>query len=253
MDKFNYKDIALVWQNNVLTVSNSQLTRRIDFSQGLPQTQELIIDQISVAGKNPGFDFQLIGFPLPGTERLRTNYQTTGIEFAELNRPDGDGAAVTVKVFESVRELQLAFRYIVYCNMPVMALETFIQSAVTPMLYWNPRQKHETFHYSDANHSCHTICDSLALNKFAVNKSVEFQMRTDYFDEPILEHAFTGDQDIYGNILIAENDCQQQFFFLQEAPPSSERRGDEPGDFLVDDPVVSSLGSGITAGDITPG
>ncbi|MBE6369918.1 MAG: hypothetical protein E7056_07160 [Lentisphaerae bacterium] len=252
MDKFTYQDISFSWQQNVLIAKNSRLYRKIDFAQGMPQTLELVIDKTAIAGENSAFDFHLAGFPAPGTERFLTDYQLKDVQFAPLCLPDGNGAEIRVKVFESIRELQLEFCYILYCDMPWMAVETKVASAVTPLLYWNPRQSHDTFRCFDEAMGVNTICDSLKLTDFTKIKSVEFQMRTDYFDEPVLEHEYCEGKDLYGNILIAEKPEHKQFFFLQEAPPSAERRGNEPGDFLIQDNVVSSLGSGITPADVTP-
>ena len=168
MEKFAYNDITFVWQNNVLAISNALLERRIDFTQGLPKTTSLVIDGVQTAGENPAFDFHLTGFPAPGHEQFKTDYKVQNVEFSHLCRPDGDGAKISVKVFESIRQLQLEFHYIVYCNMPLMAVECGVCSAVTPLLYWNPRQSHESFRVFDKVHKVVTICDSLNLCDFSV-------------------------------------------------------------------------------------
>ena len=252
MQKFSYNDISFEWDGSILKLANSRLNRVIDFTRGLPKTLEMSVDQTAAAIANDGFDFHLAGFSAPGHEVFTSNYQVIRIDFAVNEAIDGSGANVQVTVFESVRELKLVFCYYLYDALPVMAVQTQITAQVTPHIYYNPRQKDAEFHSNDSDHGVNTICDSLQLDGFTVQKTVEFQMRTDCHDEPVLEHDYQPDQELYGNILLANNAAGSQFFFLQEAPPSMERRGNEPGDFLVQGKTVSSLGSGITPADITP-
>ena len=134
-----------------------------------------------------------------------------------------------------------------------MALQAKIVSEVTPMLFYHPRHTAENYHYNDKVIGTLTICDQLTLKDFTPQKSVEFQLRTDYNDEPVLEHPIQKDELVYGNILLAGNPSGAKFFYLQEAQPSTERRGNEPGDFVIAGNRVSSMGSGIMPCDITPG
>ena len=252
MQNFSYSDINFSWNGSALELKNSRLHRTIDFSSGMPKTLSFYVDQTEVAAANDGFDFHLAGFSAPGHEVFVSNYQVVRVDF-RINDPiDGVGATARVTVFESVRELKLVFNYYLYTQLPVMAVQTEITAQVTPHIYYNPRQKDAEFHNNDSDHGVNTICDSLQLDGFTVQKTVEFQMRTDCHDEPVLEHDYQPDKELYGNILLANNASGSQFFFLQEAPPSMERRGNEPGDFLVQGKLVSSLGSGITPADITP-
>ena len=252
MNNFSYKDIAFEWDSNLLTITNSRLQRVIDFSKGLPQTVSFTAEDSLIANRNPQFDFRLAGFPAPGNEIFPAAYQVQDVDFKLLTRPDGDGAAATVTVFEKNFRQQLNFTYILYSDLPVMAIETAIVSGVTPMIYYHPRHRADNFHYNDKHLGTVTICDQLELKNFRAVKSVEFQLRTDYNDEPVLEHDIAENEPVYGNILLAEAPAGEKFFYLQEAQPSSERRGNEPGDFLINENMISSLGSGIAPGDIVP-
>ena len=253
MDKFTHLDIYFCWENNQLSLGNKSFKRVIDWSLGLPKTLLLEHDNKIIANENPGFDFRLAGFPEPGNKEIRCNYQVKDTAFELLQAPDGNGAKFTVETFEPERELSIKVSYIVYPELPVMAVEGEITSAVTPMLYWHERQRSKTFLRFGAVNGSLTIVDALQLNDFQPLKSVEFQMRTDYIDEPVLEHEIKENEDVFGNILLAGNADNVQFFFLQEAPPSMERRGNEPGDFIVNGSSLASLGSGITPEDIMPG
>ena len=255
MQNFSYCDITFEWQSDakLLTVANSRLQRIIDFSAGLPRTRKFTADQITASQDNETFDFRLAGFPAPGNETFPAEYQVQNVEFARLALPDGDGAQVTVTVYEEGFEQRLQFTYILYRDLPVMAMQTGIVSEVTPMLFYHPRHTAPNYHYNDKSIGTLTICDQLTLTDFVPQKSVEFQMRTDYNDEPVLEHAIVQDEPVFGNILIAENPSGAAFFYLQEAQPSSERRGNEPGDFVIEESKVASLGSGIMPCDVTPG
>ena len=252
MKNIVFEDIRIEWQNDQLLLANSRLTRCIDFSQGLPKTISLEIDRVNTALENPAFDFHLAGFSDPGHAVFVSDYKVQAVTFAENLPTDGSGVCATVQVFDSIRELALSFTYYMYPALPVMAVQTTILAQVTPQIYFNFRQTNPALHGNDAVHGLHTVCDSLQLKDFAVQKTVEFQMCTDCSDEPVLEHAYQANKELYGNILLANNAVGNQFFFLQEAPPSNERRGNEPGDFLVHGNVISSLGSGITPADITP-
>lgn len=250
MEHFTHQDIFFCWNNQGLTLGNSSFKRTIDWSEGLPRTLSMEQDSTVIAGKNPTFDFRPAGFPLPGGWR-RCDYQLRDVRSGLLQQPDGNGAFFMVETFEPERELRISITYIVYPALPVMAVECEICSAVTPLIYWHERQRSRDGFNRDGD-SLLMIPESLDLNNFKAVRAVEFQMRTDQFDEPVLEHTITEGNDIYGNILIAENAEKQQFFFLQEAPPSMERRGCEPGDFLIDGSLISSLGSGIIPDDIVP-
>ena len=255
MLNYSYCDISFEWQEaaQLLTIANCRLQRIIDFSAGLPRTRLFTVNGITVTEDNESFDFRLAGFPAPGDEIFPTAYEVENVEFAQLALPDGDGAQVTVTIFEKDLEQRLQFSYILYKNLPVMALQTKIVSEVTPMLFYHPRHTAENYHYNDKFIGTLTICDQLTLKDFTPQKSVEFQLRTDYNDEPVLEHPIQKDELVYGNILLAGNPSGAKFFYLQEAQPSTERRGNEPGDFVIAGNRVSSLGSGIMPCDITPG
>ena len=252
MEKFIHQDIYFIWQDQRLILGNSSFQRVIDWSQGMPKTLSMECCGEIIAVENPGFDFRVAGFPAPGHPTVRCDYQVQNITFDLLNSPDGDGAVFTVETFEKERELALKLSYIVYLQLPVMAVESEICSAVIPLLYWHERQRGKDYSGNGRTNGQWTITDTLQLNKFQAVRSVEFLMRTDYYDEPVLEHSVKKDADVYGNILIAENSDKMQFFFLQEAPPSIERRGNEPGDFLIDGALICSLGSGIMPDDIMP-
>ena len=253
MEKYTHLDIYFYWENNLLTLGNSSFKRVIDWSSGMPKTLLMEHDGKVIAHENSAFDFRLAGFPEPGNAEIRCDYQVKDAAFELLYSPDGNGAKFTVETFEPERELSIKISYIVYPQLPVMAVESEINSAVTPMLYWHERQRSNTYLRPGRTNGSLTIVDSLQLDGFQALKSVEFQMRTDYFDEPVLEHEIKENEDVYGNILLAGNAGNVQFFFLQEAPPSMERRGNEPGDFIVKDSRLGSLGSGILPEDIMPG
>ena len=253
MDKYTHKDIFFYWDGACLELGNSAFTRSIDWSQGMPKTRFMKIGDRLIAGENPGFDFRLAGFPEPGNKAVRCCYQVENGSFELLALPDGEGAKFTIAGREAARDLAIKISYTVYPDLPVMAVECEICSSVLPMLYWHERQRSRTFLAPGKYNGALTIPDSLFMPDFRALYSVECQMRTDYFDEPVLLHDIVPDQEIYGNILIAQNSGNIQFFYLQEAPPSMERRGNEPGDFLVKDGLFSSMGSGIVPDDITPG
>ena len=245
-----FKDIVYSFQDGILTISNSRIRRVIDFSQGMPKTQSLYIDGVNVCEPPTAFDFHLVGFPDPGIGRLNSDCHLTGVKCTQLECPDDEGLKVTVSVTECVRNLRLSFNYYIYPELPILATDVEFCSAVIPHISW----KYRNARPPEAEGS-DTIVDSLRLPIFTPLKSIEFCMCTDNHNDLVVEHPVTAGEPCIGNILLAkQNDGEAVFFFLQEAPPSNERRDHSPWDFqLATDGTLASLGSGIIEEDIVPG
>ncbi len=250
MDTQHFQDITVDFRDAVLTVSNSRIRRVIDFSQGYPKTQSFEVDGIGICEPSAAYDFHLVGFPDPGNGRLKCDFHLTCVKCNKLELPDGEGLKVTVSATESVRRLRLSFNYYIYPNLPVIATNVEFSSAVIPHLTWLPRV---TLDFKEECGS-DTIVDSLRLTSFTPDKAVEFKMRTDNHNDLVLEHPAEAGKPCTGNILFAkQTDGDVVAFFLQEAPPSEERRAHSPWDFLLgDDGTISSLGSGVIEEDIVP-
>ena len=249
---FSDRDIHITWQNNLLTVANRHIRRVVDWQSGMPRTLELTVNQVCLNAPLAEHDVQLVGFPAPGNDQTKTDYRTGAVRVEALPVQDGDGVRVIVESFESLRKLRLHMAYLIYPELPVIAQEFTVQSAVTPMLYWGRRHEEE-FNRCRCIRELHTVTDRLLLPDFTVTESIEFQMRTDYYDEPVQRHIYDGKETAVGNILLAQDSAGRKFFYLQEAPPSMERRDHEGYDFHIDaDHEIQSLGSGVKPEDIVP-
>lgn len=250
--KFNDRDIHVEWHDGILTLENASIRRRIDWRCGMPRTIEFGPPGINLHRADEVFDLALAGFPAPGAPESKTDYHTGAVRVEKLPPRDGDGVKVTVASIETIRRLRLRVAYILYPGLPVIACEAEWQSGVTPMLFW-ARRHDEEFNRMRGFSDLHTVTDRLRLPDFRITESVEFRMRTDYNDEPVLRHEYDGRSGAGGNILFARDRAGQEFFWLQEAPPSEERRDHETYDFLIGgDGEVASLGSGINPEDIVP-
>lgn len=251
--QYHFQDIAVCWDRQQLTLRNRRLRRVIDWSRGLPRTVRLALDGRKIPLADDGVcDCAVAGFPVPGMDAVRCDYQVADPVAEPLPAEDGDGVRITLRTRETGRGLEVAVSYILYPELPVLAMELAVESAVLPLLYWTPRSGEE-FSKALKQSAPATVVDSLAPVGFAVEKSVEFRMRTDVNDTPVLEHPYCGENGMVGNILIARDDGGRKLFYLQEAPPSQERRTPEPYDFTVSGGRIAALESAFNPGDITPG
>ena len=251
--RYHFQDIAVCWERQRLTLGNRRLRRDVDWSRGLPRTVRLALDGGEIPLADDGVcDCAVAGFPVPGTDGVRCDYQVAEPVTEPLPAEDGDGVRVTLRTRENVRGLEVAFSYILYPELPVMAMELAVESAVLPRLYWT-RRSGEEFSKGLNQSAPATVVDSLAPSGFTVEKSVEFRMRTDVNDTPVLEHPHCGENGMVGNILIARDGGGRALVYLQEAPPSQERRTLEPYDFTVSGGRIAALESAFNPGDITPG
>ena len=252
MMQYRFQDIAVEWQQDRLTLSNRRLCRVIDWSAGMPRTLRLALDGGDLAlAETSAFDCAVAGFPFPGAEGVRCAYQAAEPTVEALPPEDGDGIKITVRTREAGRRLEIAVSYILYPDLPVMAMELEVRSAVLPRLYWT-RRSGEEFSANLTGSPRVTVVDSLDLPDFSVGKSVEFRMRTDVSDAPVLEHLVHGETGLVGNILVARDGGGRKLFYLQEAPPSQERRSHTPFDFTVSGSRIAALESAFNPDDITP-
>ncbi len=250
--EFRDRDIHVVYTDGVLEIANRRLRRRIDWRSGWGRTLELALDDTILTRSAACGDFEIAGFPEPGTPDVLSCFHPGKVEVTPLNKRDGDGVQISMHSFEDLRRLRLTVSYIVYPELPVFGVEIAVEADVIPMMYRNCRARRQ-FNEARGLKRLRNVTDALNLPEFQVTESVEFQMRTDYFDEPVLRHAYHGEATAVGNLLFARDDCRRGFFYLLEAPPSQERRDHEVYDFAVENGRIAALAGGFNAEDITPG
>ena len=250
--QYEYKDIFVKWEQEKLLLGNSCIQREIDWTLGMPSTVSLKFGGKNlVSNKDNSIDFELAGFTSRHTQVVPCDYKAKEPKVEPLSPEDGDGIKVTVTTIESIRHLEIEYSYILYPELPVIAVEFQMQSAVLPLFCWTRRSGEEFSRRIDYVPQ-HNVVERLCWPEFKVTKSIEFQMRTDLNDQPVLEHPYGGEEGLLGNVLLAQDQSGQSLFYLQEAPPSQERRSWEKYDFSVSDACIASIDCGINPEDIIP-
>jgi len=255
--EFTHHDITVFFQEQCLTIANHNLSRKIDFSTGAPHTVSLCYGNEELVATQDCFDCEIAGLPLPTPgkhEKLAEfGLQLTGAEARLATPREGEAVVVEVASFEALRQITRINRYYIYRELPVIAMELEFVSSVNPQCFFSPR------HCEQFNRECGfgeplTIVDRIRFATMPeIDCSVEFKLRTDYSNELICRHTRPHNHGYTGNLLLGKLPGHA-FFYLQEAPPSNERRDLESFDFkLPDAQSIISSGSGIHPAEIRPG
>lgn len=255
---FIYKDVRVSLDEDLLTIENSALRRELDLGQCVPRTISLTSvgsdTEYADYDKNAG-DFSFIGINLPGNlpDGVDCELGDIKVSVEPAGLYDGEHVEISLTVVEKVQQVRFVRVYYIYPELPVIASRTSIHSGVTPNVFWSWRDM--LGNNPDVPKSFLESCgDSLELAEgFAPVKAVEFHGRTDYSNEQVIEHDLTGGaESVNGNLLFCDNGGSG-LFFLQEAPPSRERRDYEKYDFRFDGRNVLSCCWGIAPGEIGHG
>lgn len=253
-DHFAHRDIRIAHGGDTLELAVGGLRRLIDLAQGVPITRSLGHDDDGpLATANAACDFSFAGINLPGGPGVvRFAPPRCRLHLEPASWRDGEHVRLEVTLRERVQGVTFVRAYLLYPGLPVLAVETALCSDVSPNLYWAHRRRLANDLPPEMLESC---ADSLTLAAgFAARRSVEFRGRTDYADNPVTVHRLSPEaRQACGNLLFCEND-RGGLFFLQEAPPSSERRDFEEHDFrLPDAHHVRSCCWGIFPSEVVPG
>jgi hypothetical protein len=243
---FIYKDIQIVCRGNVLTVENSQLRREFDISNGIPKTIGLWSKSSGkrISTEVADKDFSFIGINMPGSDRS-VDYKITGISVAEKEASifDGERVELEMSIHESVQQVFFVRTYMIYPELPVIASKTSIKCYTSPNVYWG--RGRDKMNCNIQEHSLYSCADTLVLSDDLKPVSVvEFSGRTDQTNDVAVEKTVDADT-LCGNLLFCKDASGNGLFFLQEAPPSTERRDFENYDFYVSGAQVFSCGWGI--------
>ena len=251
---FSHRDIAVICSGDSLVIENAALRRAFDLSSGTPMTTELMGKKSGrlAAGKNEACDFSFIGMNMPGYEKV-TDYriESVGVSAIEASMFDGEKVEVRILIHEPVQQLTFERICIIYPELPVFSTVTTIKSLSVPNLYWSRRADAGNFNRHIPEFKLESRGDSLALNDMQPYKSVKFTGRTDYTNDLVDENFGFCRPTVSGNLLFCRGSDGSGLFFLQEAPPSEERRDFEAYDFRMDDNEVFSCGWGIEPHDVS--
>ncbi len=245
-NKFVYKDISVISDNVLLVVENGCFRREFDLSAGVPRTLGLWDKKTGkqLAGETPDTDFSFIGLNMPGGDRT-LDYQIE--ELLAVEKPaslfDGERVEIEMHIKEHVQQLEFRRIYIVYPDLPVIAVSTSIRGKTVPNVYWSRRG--EEFNNDRSEAWMESCADSIKLSdELQPELAVEFAGRTDYTNDIVMDHR-AGEGMYNGNLLFCKESSGAGLFVLQEAPPSSERRDYEKHDYRITDGRIFSCGWGI--------
>ncbi len=259
MESFRYKDVSVEWDEMRLVFGNSRFRRTMMLAEGFPRTVSLRDAQgreFADAGKS-GADCHFIGINRPGYREAR--YEWRSISVRAVEEVDFDSPHVLVEMIfaEPVQEVVFRREFFIYPGLAAHAVRNHLTSAVMPNCYWTFRSelRGEENRSRFAAEHLESCVDSLrpAAGLHPV-ESVEFAGRTDYTDELVLPHPLSGgDGCCRGNLLRVEAEDGAGLLWVQEAPPSAERRDLEEHDFRFAGGEVFSCCWGVPPGEIRPG
>ena len=250
---FFHRDITVEKSEKQLVIANSCISRKFLFQDGSWRTVSIR----DAAGKeyaskdNDQCDFHFIGLGHPenGTHKL----QLSGVDckVVEADFSDAEHVEVAVAFTETVQQVEYIITYIIYPEFPAIVCQGRVKSEVMPNIYWSHRGRLAN---DGKNNFFDSVTDSFAFaGNVKLRYAVEFTARTDYTDNLVIRRNIAGDGEYNGNILVAGDDNLTGFAFLQEAPPSAERRDFESYDFKVQDGRVSSCCWGVPPEEMKPG
>ena len=256
---FVYKDIKVELKDHRLLIENSRLSRLLELKHAVPQTLSLK-DKYSdseLAATHDHGDFSFAGINMPHDSRASTEYRLGKITASVVEDSifDAEHVCVKLKIHEDIQNVSFTRKYFIYPDLPYLASQTGIISKVTPLMYWTRRGgMYKTDIYKQhAPAKLESCSDSLRLaDNLHPVKAVEFAGRTDYTHDHVFEHENPA-ATLNGNLLFCEKNGGNGLFFLQEAPPSGERRDFEEYDFRIDEKnTVHSCCWGINPHEVSP-
>ena len=252
---FTYKDISVEQRPDRLIISNSKITRELDIANGYPRTVALAgANGRALAAESETIDFNFMGYNMPG--RSDVVYEITNIECCAVEPTlfEGGHVRVCMDIFEPRGQLKFRREYIIYPEVAAIAVETSIVSPVEPNVYWTYRSQLRCVENRATNGPHYNAMDAITPAEDVTRfDAVEFLGRTDNCDVQVYEHPDVK-ANANGNILYCSNSDGSGFAFLQEAPPSVERRDLEEFDFhFGDDRRIASCCWGVSPHEVEPG
>ncbi len=236
--------ISVSYDGTLLTMSCAGLERTIDLGFGTVRTASVRLGGKEIVGQGVGLcrDFHVIGMR-QDCEELPFKIKNVTAEW--MDEPnESPHAEVGITIEDACCGILYVRRYYLYQGIAAIGVRTEVESAVVPSVYWSRRGDLNKYGDRFRQESC---TDSLRLPFCASLRSIEFFGRTDYTDHLYEEHLES--ELMNGNILIATGD-DYGVAFLQEAPPSTERRDYERYDFRIvhdgDCTEIYSSGLGIS-------
>ena len=252
MKNFQFQDCFMEADESRLILGNSRIRRTLDLTAGMPKTVSLrdAAGTDYASADKAEEDLSFMGLNGCGCDGIRWEVESVSAEALEDPVFDAPQMRVALVMREPVQDIVLTRFFAVYPGFPVMAVWNTLRSAVMPQVYWSHRALERDWNWTDDMRESHV--DSIRLTSaFTEFESVKFRARTDLHDDLVFhlkpENGFAD-----GNLLFASSADGNCVFYLQEAPPSEERRDMEKHDFRIADGTVYSCCWGVHPSEITP-
>lgn len=251
---FIFKDIYIRLNGGQLIIANSAFCRLLDLGSGIPRTISLkdAAGREFAGGEKKEGDFSFIGINRPGYNGSEYHVADVSAETQVASFLDSEHVNVRLVIEEKVQRIVFIREYIVYPELPVIAVQNSICSAVMPNLYWSRRLADSAnsarFPVEHLESCADSICPADGIFPM---RTVEFFGRTDCIDDLVKTHN-AGDGQLNGNLLFCEDKNGAGLAYLQEAPPSTERRDFEKYDFRIDSGTIFSCNWGIEPHELLP-
>ena len=253
---FSFKDISVNFENSSLSLNNEFFVRRIDLSHAVPKTSSFVYlpKNMELTTSQEFFDFSFVGYNFPGGIG-KVDFELVDISASVI--PDSwrenEHVKIDIHIRENIQQLEFIKSYFVYPRQAFLGTRNSIKSEVSANIYWSRRTRlDQPEDYPSENQESRVEVLSLTP-EFKVRKSVMFRGRTDVTNELVTEYKELGEC-VKGNLLFCEKhnaDCEM--FFLQEAPPTAERRDFEDHDFrITENNTVCSCCWGVAPSEVTP-
>lgn len=244
---FRYQDIRISSDDSHLIISNSRISRKLDLSLGAPKTVSLSDDsgrEFASAQKETA-DLAFIGMQAAhSTKRVQWHITDISAQLVPQSYKDSEHVKVSISMEEPFAETKYLREYLIYPAFPGISVQNTVSLQVQPLAFWTNRGGLNNKRYFTNQRE--SVADSICCAEdYRPELSVLFRGRTDETNELVVETPVSDQEFVCGNLLYCNGKDGSGFLFLQEAPPSEERRDLENYDFRITGKQIDSCCWGI--------
>lgn len=256
---WQFQDAYAEYSPDRLVLGNAAFRREISLLDQVPRTVSLqdAAGREYASAEKIEPDFYFVGLARPNRENLSWQVRAVTATVDEGTLFDSPHLRVVLEIYDPGQQLLFQREFFVYPGLAVHGLRNSLHSQVMPNCYWSCRPElsrggfgNSTRHDIRQLESC---ADSVILAAdLQVTECVAFTARTDYYDELVQRKDISSETEMNGNLCFAQGSDGHGLFYLQEAPPSAERRDYEPYDFRREGQELLSCSWGIPPWEVRP-